>query len=118
MLSVLTDSGELGDQTLINPRTVAETLGMPLGELASVIGVSRNSLSDAGSPKVQASLRPLLKILAVATDMSGATVKAVHWFKYVPLPSLGFKTAMELVADGKADSVMGHFENVRNGVYS
>jgi hypothetical protein len=118
MLSVLTDSGTLGDQTMINPRTVAQTLGLQLSELADVIGVSRNSLTDADSPKVQIALRPLLKILAAASEMSGSIVKAVHWFKYVPLPSLGFKTPMELVSDGKTDWLIGHFENIRNGVYS
>jgi uncharacterized protein (DUF2384 family) len=118
MLSTLTDSGKLGTKTLIDPRTLAQTLALSLIDFARLIGVSRNSLADAGSPKVQKAMAPLIKILSVATDMSGATTQAVHWFKFVPLPSLGFKTAMELVAEGKSDWVMGHFENLRNGVYS
>lgn len=118
MLSAFTDSGQLGTNNLVDPRILASTLGLTLVDLAKVIGVSRNTLAEPNSPKVQKALAPLLKILSVATEMSGATAQAVHWFKYVPLPSLGFKTAMDLVTEGKPDWVMAHFEDMRNSVYS
>jgi uncharacterized protein (DUF2384 family) len=118
MASVLKVHEHFGQTPDVDPRQVAETLRLPLKDLAKLIGISRGRLADPSSAKVQKAMAPVLKILSVATDMSGATTQAVHWFKFVPLPSLGFKTAMELVTEGKSDWVMGHFENLRNGVYS
>jgi transcriptional regulator with XRE-family HTH domain len=118
MLSALTSSEHLGSNPVVDPRQVAQTLGLTLQDLAKVIGVSRNTLTESNSPKVQKAMAPTLKILATATEMSGAVAQAVHWFKFVPLPSLGFKTAMELVSEGKQDWVMAHFEDMRNSVYS
>jgi hypothetical protein len=119
MLNPLIDA--VSDDRLadIAPRALADKLGLSLTDLADLIHVSRGSLSDkAASPKVQFALGPILKILSLATDTNGSERRAILWFKYNPIRPLGIKTPMDHVRDGHSDWVLGHIENVMNGVYA
>ncbi len=103
----------------LDPEAIAKMLSISMAELARTIGVARNTLAAKPlAPKAELALRPLVKILSIATEMAGSPQRAAIWFKYVPLPSLGTKTAMEHVAGGHPDWVLGHIENVLNGVYA
>lgn len=103
----------------IDPAAIAHALDIPLSELAGMIGVSRNTLTarPLGSKATKA-LKPLIKILSLATEASGSETRAVIWFKFTPIIPLGTKTAQEHVADGHAGWVLQHIENVLNGVYA
>ena len=97
----------------------ARQLAISMTELAATVGVSRNTLTaKPTSARAETALRPLAKILSLATEASGSVERAVIWFKYTPIMSLGTKTPMEHVRDGHADWVLGHIENVLNGVYA
>lgn len=97
----------------------AKQLAISMTELAAIVGISRNTLVvKPTSPRAEAALRPLAKILSAATEAAGSVERAVIWFKYNPILSLGTKTPMEHVRDGHADWVLGHIENVLNGVYA
>jgi uncharacterized protein (DUF2384 family) len=103
----------------LDAEAMARCLSITVSELAATIGVSRNTLiAKPASPKAEAALRPLAKILSLATDATGSADRAIIWFKYNPIISLGTKTPMEHVRDGHADWVLGHIENVLNGVYA
>jgi uncharacterized protein (DUF2384 family) len=103
----------------LDPEAMARRLSITFSELAATIGVSRNTLTaKPASPKAEAAMRPLVKILSLATDATGSVDRAIIWFKYNPIISLGTKTPMEHVRDGHADWVLGHIENVLNGVYA
>jgi uncharacterized protein (DUF2384 family) len=115
--SILSDLGIAKDRRL-DPRQLAEQLAIPMAELARMVSVSRNSLADQDSPKVQTALAPIATILAAATKLSGDIAKSVIWFKFDPIPSCGYKTPMQLVAEQKSHLVLGHIENIRNGVYA
>ena len=118
MLNFLIDSVSTPRRD-IDPAALAEKLSLTSAELASLIGVSRNTIATGkASAKLQAALQPLVKILALASDAAGSEHRAMLWFKYNPIVSLGTKTALEHVHDGHADWVLGHLENVLNGVYA
>lgn len=103
----------------LNADAIARRLAISLSELAATIGVSRNTLAaKPASAKAESALRPLAKIIALAAEATGSMDRAVIWFKYNPILSLGTKTPMEHVRDGHADWVLGHIENVLNGVYA
>ena len=103
----------------LDAEAFAKQLAISMTELAATVGVSRNTLiAKPTSPRAETALRPLAKILSLATEASGSVERAVIWFKYNPIMSLGTKTPMEHVRDGHADWVLGHIENVLNGVYS
>jgi len=103
----------------LSARRVSELLGVTLSELAKLIGVARNTLtSKAGTRKVDLALSPVVRILAMATEMTGDESRAVIWFKHQPIPGWAGKTAYDLVAEGKADKVLAYLEAVRSGVYA
>jgi transcriptional regulator with XRE-family HTH domain len=107
------------DSGQIDPAALAQSLDISLADLAAMIGVSRNTLAakPLGS-KASEALRPLIKILALATELAGSERRAIIWFKFNPIISLGTKTAQEHVADGHADWVLAHIEDLLNGVYA
>lgn len=106
-------------QPYLSARRVSEKLGLPLTELAAMIGVARTTLTaKSGQRKVDSALSPLVRIIAMAAEMAGDEGRAAIWFKHQPLPGWGGKTALDLVREGKSDRVLDYLESVRAGVYS
>ena len=110
------------DKGRLEPRRVAELLGLPLEAVAVLARTHRNTLSRTpASPQVQAGLSEIVKILVNASrlmDGGNATGRAVLWFKSQPLSGFGGKTAMDLVREGKSDAVLEHLEMLADGVYA
>lgn len=103
----------------LSARNVAERLGVTLTELAGMIGVARNTLvAKTGARKVDSALSPVVRILAMASEMAGGEDRAAIWFKHQPIPGWAGKTAYDLVSEGKADKVLAYLEAVRSGVYA
>ena len=106
-------------QPYLSARRVSEKLGLPLTDLAAMIGVARTTLTaKSGQRKVDSALSPLVRIIAMAAEMAGDEGRAAIWFKHQPLPGWGGKTALDLVREGKSDRVLDYLESVRAGVYS
>ncbi|MFC5587008.1 MbcA/ParS/Xre antitoxin family protein [Nitratireductor kimnyeongensis] len=103
----------------LSARRVSELLGVTMVELSRLIGVARNTLTaKSGQRKVDQALSPVVRILAMATEMAGNEHRAVIWFKHQPIPGWAGKTAYDLVGEGKADKVLTYLEAVRAGVYA
>lgn len=103
----------------LSARNVADRLGVTLTELAGMIGVARNTLvAKTGARKVDSALSPVVRILAMASEMAGGEDRAAIWFKHQPIPGWAGKTAYDLVSEGKADKVLAYLEAVRSGVYA
>jgi uncharacterized protein (DUF2384 family) len=103
----------------LSARRVSEVLGVTLTELAALIGIARNTLTaKSGARRVDAALSPVVRILAMASEMAGGEQRAAIWFKHQPLPGWAGKTAYDLVREGKADKVLAYLEAVRSGVYA
>ena len=110
--------GESGSPYLSAGR-VAIQLGVSQSELAKLVGVARNTLAaKSGARKVDQALSPLVRILAMASEMSGDENRAAIWFKHQPIPGWAGKTAADLVREGKADKVLAYLEAVRAGVHA
>jgi len=105
--------------SFLSARRVSELLGVTQAELAKLIGVARNTLTaKSGARKVDAALSPVVRILAMASEMAGNENRAAIWFKHQPIPGWAGKTAYDLVGEGKADKVLAYLEAVRSGVYA
>ncbi|WP_117193387.1 antitoxin Xre/MbcA/ParS toxin-binding domain-containing protein [Rhizobium terrae] len=103
----------------LSARRVAELLGVTQAELAKLIGIARNTLTaKSGARKVDMALSPVVRILAMASEMAGDENRAAIWFKHQPIPGWAGKTAYDLVGEGKADKVLAYLEAVRSGVYA
>jgi hypothetical protein len=107
------------DTPFLSARRVAEELGVTMTELASLAGVARNTLTaKTGARKVDAALSPVVRILAMAAEMTGGQDRAAIWFKHQPIPGWAGKTAYDLVRERRADKVIAYLEAVRAGVYA
>jgi hypothetical protein len=103
----------------LSARRVADRLGVTLTEMAALAGVARNTLTArAGARKVDLALSPIVRILAMASEMAGDDQRAAIWFKHQPIPGWAGKTAYDLVRERKADKVLAYLEAVRSGVYA
>jgi hypothetical protein len=108
-----------GETTYLSARRVAALLGITLTELAALAGVARNTLTaKTGARKVDIALSPIVRILAMASDMAGDDQRAAIWFKHQPIPGWAGSTAYDLVRERKADKVLAYLEAVRSGVYA
>jgi len=116
----LTVEGFSDSQTpFLSPSNVGEMLGLTNAELAKLVGVARNTLAaKTGRRKVDQALSPIVRILAMATEMAGDEHRAAIWFKHQPIPGWAGKTAYDLVGEGKSDKVLAYLEAVRSGVYA
>jgi uncharacterized protein (DUF2384 family) len=103
----------------LSAHRVSELLGVTNSELAKLVGVARNTLTaKSGARKVDHALSPVVRIVAMATEMAGDESRAVIWFKHQPIPGWAGKTAYDLVGEGKSDKVLAYLEAVRAGVYA
>jgi Antitoxin Xre/MbcA/ParS C-terminal toxin-binding domain len=103
----------------LSARRVASLLGITSTELAALAGVARNTLvAKSGARKVDTALSPIVRIIAMASEMAGDDDRAAIWFKHQPIPGWAGKTAYDLVRERKADKVLAYLEAVRSGVYA
>ncbi|HEY5817792.1 MAG TPA: antitoxin Xre/MbcA/ParS toxin-binding domain-containing protein [Mesorhizobium sp.] len=120
MVLNMTATGFAEDRSsFLSAGRVTKLLGVTNSELAKLIGVARNTLSAKSSArKVDQALSPVVRILAMAAEMTGGDNRAAIWFKHQPIPGWAGKTAYDLVAEGKSDKVLAYLEAVRSGVYA
>ena len=116
MLAPMLD--DVVDDGFISPRRMSERLGVPLAELARIARLHRNTLARPTSPAVQRNLGEIARILARAAAISGDPNRAVIWFRHQPIAGFDHRTAQELVAEGHAEAVMGHLEDLEEGIYA
>ena len=103
----------------LSAREIEKRLGVTQSELAKLARVSRNTLAaSTSSRKIDSALSPLVRILAIATEMAGDEQRAAVWFKHQPIPGWAGKTTFDLVGEGRSDKVFAYLDAVRSGVYA
>jgi uncharacterized protein (DUF2384 family) len=104
----------------ISPERVAAALRVQMADIARIADVHRNTLARSpASPKVQARLGEVMRILTDAADLLGGDLaKAVVWFRHQPLAGFDGQTAEELVCIGQAAAVLEHLRMLRDGIYA
>jgi hypothetical protein len=107
------------DTPFLSARRLADTLGVTLTELSALTGLARNTLTaKSGARTVDVALSPIVRILALSSEMAGDDQRAAIWFKHQPIPGWSGKTAYDLVRERKTDKVLAYLEAVRSGVYA
>ncbi len=119
-MSILT--AHLIDKTgYISPRAVAEEFHTTVKEVATLSGLSPDTVAKQnrfGSKASQRRLRDIVMILNRALPWCGTTMQAYAWFRSEPLPGFGDLTAEELVKRGMAEAVMEYVGRVAEGGYA
>lgn len=102
--------------SVLSPKRFAQLLNIDLQTLAAQAHVHRNTISRApGTESVQRFLREALRVIRAATDLCGDVVQAVFWYRNEPLPAFGYRTAEQLVSDGRTDDVLRYVLSLEAG---
>lgn len=67
------------------------------------------------SESVQRFLRDALRVIRAATDISGDVCQALFWYRNEPLPVFDYKTAEQLVSDGRTDDLLRYVSSFEAG---
>jgi hypothetical protein len=104
------------DPVSLSPKRFGEVLNMDLQTLAKQAHVHRNTISRAPSSEaVQNFLRESLRVIRAVVDISGDVKQALFWYRNEPLQPFAYKTAEQLVSDGRADDVIRYVESLGAG---
>jgi uncharacterized protein (DUF2384 family) len=103
----------------VSPARVGGALKMSVSDLSRLTRLHRNTLTRTPqSPSVQARLGEVARIVAAAAEIIGDDERAAVWFRHQPLAGFAGRTAAELVADGRADVVLKHLDQLADGGYA
>ena len=104
------------DSPALSARAFGQALKIDLQTLAQQAHVHRNTISRApSSESVQRFLREAVRVLRAASDVTGDVERAMFWYRNEPLPVFGYKTAEQLVSDGRADDVIRYVVSLEAG---
>lgn len=101
---------------VLSPKRFSQALHIDLQTLAEQAHVHRNTISRApDSQGVQRFLRDALKIIKAGTDISGDVSRALFWYRNEPLSVFGYKTAEQLVSEGRTEDVLHYVVSLEAG---
>lgn len=94
-----------------DPRTFARGLGVSLRHLAEYANVAPETpVLKPTDARLQRYLRDAMAVLDQATRLDGGHAAAVDWFRHMPLATFGFRTAEEMISEGRAEEVLRYLE--------
>ncbi len=100
----------------LSPAKVGEFFGLRVQELAERARVHRNTpTARPHTPQLQKYLQEMLRVLAVATEITDDPERAAFLLRNEPLQAFGYKTADTLVQEGRADAVIAYLESLAGG---
>lgn len=95
---------------------VADALGLPYQDLAALAGVHRNTLrTHPESPRLQAALRDLIRVLSAAAEVQPDTARAIFMVKNEPIPEFRHKTLIQMVQEGRTEDAIDYLESIGAG---
>lgn len=104
------------DTPYLSPAKVGDFFGLRVQELAERARVHRNTpTARPHTPQLQRYLREMLRVLTVATEITGDSERAVFLLRNEPLRAFGYKTADTLVQEGRSDAVIAYLESLADG---
>jgi hypothetical protein len=100
----------------LSPTKFIEVMQLDVATFAQNARVHRNTVARAPtSTGVQNHIRDNMRVLRAAYDLAGDVQRAIFWFKNEALPEFEYKTPEALVAEGRADDVIGLIESYEAG---
>jgi hypothetical protein len=101
---------------LISPKSFALVFNFDMQSLATAAHVHRNTVTRAPeSESVQRYLRESIRIVRAAADAAHSIEKAIFWYKNHPIPTFDYKTAQQLVSEGRSDDLIRYLQSLRAG---
>jgi len=101
---------------LLSPKRFSQALHIDLQTLAEQARVHRNTITRApGSRGVQNHLREALRVIKAATDLNGDLARALFWYRNEPLSAFGYKTAEQLLSEGRTEDLLRFLSSLEAG---
>ncbi len=102
--------------TSISPIRFSNVLKVDIQVLAAQAHVHRNTISRAPTSEgVQRFLRDALRVIRAANDLSGDVERTIFWYRNEPLPAFLYKTAEQLVSDGRTEDLIRYIQSLEAG---
>jgi hypothetical protein len=102
--------------TFLSPQKVAQLLSMPVEDFAEYAHIHRSSLRvRPQSPKIQAYLRQIMRVLVAIEAICGSQDAAVQWMINEPLVPFQYRTAYAMINMGRADDVIEYLASIASG---
>ena len=100
----------------ISPKRFGRVLHVDMQTLAAMAHVHRNTLSRAPEAEsVQRYLRQTVQVMRAAVDVAGSVEDAIFWFRNHPLPTFDYKTAQQLVSEGRSETLIRYLQSLQAG---
>ena len=100
----------------LSPTLYSKALQLDFQSLADQAHVHRNTLRNAPTaPSVQRYLRDSLRVIKAAYHLSGDLNRALTWYRNDGLDAFGYKTAEQLVSDGRCEDVLRYTASLQAG---
>jgi hypothetical protein len=100
----------------LSAASVADALGLQHQDLAKLAGVHRNTLrTHPESPRLQAAMRDLMRVLSAATTVQPDTARALFMLRNEPIAAFRHKTLLQLVQEGRTEDAVAYLESVGAG---
>ena len=114
-------SDMVGQAGTVSPDIISGRLKITTSELASALGLSRDSVSKqnrVGSAATQRRLRDVVEIVNRVIPWAGSELAAFAWYRSQPLPSFGDLTAQDLVHAGRSEAVKRYLSRIAEGGFA
>jgi len=100
----------------LSPALIGTLFGFQNQELAQRAHVHHNTPSARPqAPQLQKYLQDMVRVLAVATEMTGDENRAAFLLRNEPLRAFGYKTADTLLQEGRVEDVIAYLESFAGG---
>lgn len=100
----------------LSSQVFTSVLRISMQQLAIFAGVHRSTLQRApDNEQAQTFMRECLQVIRAAEDVTGDLPKAVYWFKNEPLRAFRYRTAEQVVAEGKTSNLLAYLESIEAG---
>lgn len=101
---------------VLSPKRFSDALSVDIQTLATQAHVHRNTITRApASPSLQHFLREAIRVIRAATDLCGDVDQAIFWYRNEPLPPFAYRTAEQLVIEGRADDLIRYVMSLEAG---
>lgn len=101
---------------VLSPKRFSEALSVDLQTLAAQAHVHRNTVTRApASPGLQSFLREAVRVIRAASDLCGDVDQAIFWYRNEPLQPFAYRTAEQLVSEGRANDLIDYVMSLEAG---
>ncbi len=101
------------DTTPLDPRAFARTFGVSLRHLAEYANAAPETpLLRPQDARLQRFMREMHTVLARATELGGGQAAGLDWLLHLPLGRFGYRTAEEMIAEGRCNEVLQYLDGV------